>query len=144
LGPPCEIHQWYNDILTSIQNGSKHPWGADIEVSNASSNFDNFISTGMKKSLLTAMHDHGFCCEKRKKQKYVCRLVFKQGLHTWNICPLLVILFKLENVAKKQHADVRAYPVDKDTIAMLNTPNNALVGEFIHQHPMGLIVWEQT
>jgi hypothetical protein len=34
--------------------------------------------------------------------------------------------------------------VDKDTIEMLNTPNNALVGEFIHQHPMGPTVWEQT
>ncbi len=27
---------------------------------------------------------------------------------------------------------------------MLNAPNNALIGEFIHQHPMGPIVWEQT
>ncbi len=34
--------------------------------------------------------------------------------------------------------------MDKDTIAMLNASNNALVGEFIHQHPMGAIVWEQT
>jgi hypothetical protein len=45
---------------------------------------------------------------------------------------------------KKQHADVRAYPVDEDTIAMLNTPNNALIGQFIHQHPMEPIVREQT
>jgi hypothetical protein len=22
---PCEIHQWYNDILHSVQHGSKHP-----------------------------------------------------------------------------------------------------------------------
>ncbi len=44
---------------------------------------------------------------------------------------------------KKQTADVQVYPVDKDTIAMLNAPNNALVGEFIHQHPIGSIVWEQ-
>ncbi len=22
---PCEIHQWYNDILSSVQHGSKHP-----------------------------------------------------------------------------------------------------------------------
>ncbi len=34
--------------------------------------------------------------------------------------------------------------MDKDTIAMLNVPNNALVGEFKHQHPMEPIVWEQT
>jgi hypothetical protein len=27
---------------------------------------------------------------------------------------------------------------------MLNASNNALVGEFIHQHPMVSIVWEQT
>jgi hypothetical protein len=45
---------------------------------------------------------------------------------------------------KKQHADVQAYPVDEDTITMLNAPNNALIGKFIHQHPMGHIVWEQT
>jgi hypothetical protein len=50
----------------------------------------------------------------------------------------------LENIAKKQYADVRAYPVDKNTIAILNSPNNALIGEFIHQHPMGPIEWEQT
>jgi hypothetical protein len=49
----------------------------------------------------------------------------------------------LENIAKKQHADVQAYPVDEHTIAILNAPNNALIGEFIHQHPMGPIVWEQ-
>jgi hypothetical protein len=45
---------------------------------------------------------------------------------------------------KKQHADVGAYPMDECTIAMLNAPNDALIGEFIHQHPMGPIVWEQT
>ncbi len=67
----------------------------------------------------------------------MCRLVFKRGLHTWNTCPLLIILFRLENIAKKQHAYVRAYPMDGDTIAMLNTPNNAMIGKFIHQHPMG-------
>ncbi len=47
-------------------------------------------------------------------------------------------------VAKKQHADVQAYPMDKDTIGMLNAPNNALIGKFIHQHSMGPIIWEQT
>jgi hypothetical protein len=56
-------------------------------------------------------------------------------------CPLLVILFRSKKDARKQHADVRAYPVDKDTIAILKAPNNALIGEFIHQHPMGPIVW---
>ncbi len=45
---------------------------------------------------------------------------------------------------KKKHADVQAFPMDEDTIAMLNAPNNALIGQFIHQHPMGPIIWEQT
>jgi hypothetical protein len=45
---------------------------------------------------------------------------------------------------KIQHADVRAYPVDEDTIAMLNAPNDALISKFIHQHSVGPIVWEQT
>jgi hypothetical protein len=74
----------------------------------------------------------------------MCCLVFKRGLHTWNTCPLLNILFRLKNIAKKQHVDTQAYPVDEDTIAMLNAPNNALIGKFIHQHHMGPIVWEQT
>ncbi len=68
------------------------------------------------------MHGHGFCCEKGKKGKNMCRLMFKQGLHTQNTCPLLIILFRSENIAKKQHVDVQAYPVDEDTIAMLNAP----------------------
>jgi hypothetical protein len=34
----------------------------------------------------------------------------------------------LENIAKKHHADVQAYPIDEDTIAMLNASNNALIG----------------
>ena len=35
------------------------------------------------------------------------------------------------------------FPMDEDTIAMLNAPNNALIGQFIRQHPMGPIIWEQ-
>jgi hypothetical protein len=42
----------------------------------------------MKKSILTGIHGHGFCCEKGKKEKLMCCLVFKQGLHAWNTCPL--------------------------------------------------------
>ncbi len=53
-------------------------------------------------------------------------------------------IFRMESIAKKQHADVRAYPMDEHIIAMLNASNNALIGKFIHQHPMGPIVWEQT
>jgi hypothetical protein len=45
---PCEIHQWYNDLLSSVEHGSKHPRGADIKVPNASFDFDDFISIGMK------------------------------------------------------------------------------------------------
>jgi hypothetical protein len=81
---------------------------------------------------------------KGERGKYMCHLVFKQALHTLNTCPLLIILFRLENIAKKQYADVQAYPVDKDTIAMLNAPNRALIDQFIHKHPMGPIIWEQT
>jgi hypothetical protein len=98
---PCDIHQWYNDILSSVEHGSKRPQDADLKVQNASSNYDDFISIGMKKSILMSMHGHGFCCEKGKKEKYMCRLVFKQGLHTWNTCPLLIILFRLEKNSKK-------------------------------------------
>jgi hypothetical protein len=31
-------------------------------------------------------------------------------------------------VAKKQRADIHARPLDKDTVAMLNAPNDALAG----------------
>ncbi len=51
---------------------------------------------------------------------------------------------QIGKLANKLHADVQAYPNDEDTIAMLNAPNNALIGIFIHQHPMGPIVREQT
>ncbi len=105
---PCDIHQWYNDILSSVEHGSKCPRGADIKVPNASSNYDDFISIGMKKSILTGMHGHRFCCEKGKKKKYMCCLVFKRGLHTWNTCLLLmrltkctlsqIVLFKLDMI----------------------------------------------
>jgi hypothetical protein len=40
---PCDIHQWYNDILSSVEHGSKCPQGADIKV-----HYDGFISIGMK------------------------------------------------------------------------------------------------
>ncbi len=65
---PCVINQWYNDLLFSVEHGSKRPRGADIKVPDASSNYDNFISIEMKKSILTGMHGHGFCCEKGEKE----------------------------------------------------------------------------
>ncbi len=98
---PCDIHQWYNDILSSVKHGSKQPRGADRKIPDASSNYEDFLSIGMKKSILTNMHGHRFCCEKGKRGKYICHLVFKQGLHKLETCPPLIVLFRLENIAKK-------------------------------------------
>ncbi len=81
---PCDIHQWYNDIFSSVEHCSKRPRGADTKVPNAFSNYEDFISIGMKKSVLTGMQRQGFCCEKGKRGKYMCHLVFKRGLHTQN------------------------------------------------------------
>ncbi len=53
---PCSIHQWYNEILSSVKHGSKRPQDADIKVSDASSNYEDFIFVGMKKSILSNMH----------------------------------------------------------------------------------------
>ena len=74
---PPNIHQWYNDTITTIQHGTKHPRAADMDVPDASSDYIVFLHIGMKKSLLTGMHGHGFCCKKGKKGKYMCCLVFK-------------------------------------------------------------------
>jgi hypothetical protein len=41
----------------------------DIKVPNASSNYDDFISIGMKNSILAGIHGHGFCFEKGKRGK---------------------------------------------------------------------------
>ncbi len=46
--------------------------------------------------------------------------------------------------SKKTTCRCTSFPVDEDIIAMLNAPNNALIGKFIRRHPMGPIVWEQT
>jgi hypothetical protein len=73
---PPEIHQWYNDILASNEYGSKHPWGANMEVPDASSNCISVVYVGMKKSVLMGMHGHGFCCKKGKNGEYMCCLVF--------------------------------------------------------------------
>ncbi len=43
---PCDIHQWYNDILSSVEHGSKQPQGADIKVPDASSNYEDFFLLG--------------------------------------------------------------------------------------------------
>jgi hypothetical protein len=46
---PCDIHQCYNDIPSSVEHGGKRPQGADVKVPNASSNYEDFISIVMKK-----------------------------------------------------------------------------------------------
>ncbi len=46
---PCDIHQWYNDILSSVKHGSKRHQVADIKVPDASSNYEDFTSIGIKK-----------------------------------------------------------------------------------------------
>jgi hypothetical protein len=56
----------------------------------------------------------------------------------------MIILFKSENVEKKQRADVQGRPLDKDTLAMLNAPNDTLSGALKQQHLIGPIVWEPT
>ncbi len=55
---PCDIHQWYNDIPSSVEHDRKCPRGADIKVPNASSNYEDSISIGMKRSILRDMHGH--------------------------------------------------------------------------------------
>ena len=42
-------HLAQHDILSSVEHGSKQPQGADIKVPDASSNYEVFISIGMKK-----------------------------------------------------------------------------------------------
>jgi len=141
---PTEIHKWYNDIVSLIKPGEKHPRAADIKVRDAHSCYTDFLHSVMKKSVLLGMHGHGFSCEKGNKGKYMCRLVFKRGLHNEKTCPLLVILYRSENVEKKRKADVQSFSMDEHTIKLMKTPTNALFGEFKQQHPMGPVIWEQT
>jgi hypothetical protein len=98
----------------------------------------------MKKSLMWGLHGHGFLCKKGKKGKFMCCLAFKQGIHDGKTCVFIIILFKSEDIEKKPCADVQAFPTDNNTVAMLNTPNDALTGTLKEQHPIGPIVWEQT
>jgi hypothetical protein len=48
---PPNIHQWYKDTIATIQYGTKHPWVADVDVPDASSDYIVFLHIGMKKSL---------------------------------------------------------------------------------------------
>ncbi len=90
------------------------------------------------------MHGHGFCCEKGEKRKIHVLLSVQTRTSYMEHLSSSGYTIQVGKHCKKQDADIRAYPVDKDTIAKLNAPNNSLIGEFIHQHPMGPIVWEQT
>ncbi len=84
-----------------------------------------------------------FPAKKAKNEKYMCRLVFKRGLHNGKTCLLLVILFRSENVKKKIKAGVCSFPLDKHTIKLMKTPSDALTGELKQKHSMGPVVWEQ-
>ncbi len=106
---PPNIQQGYKDTIATIQYGTKRPRAADMDVPDASSDYIVFLYIGMKKSLLMGMHGHGFCCEKGKKGKYMCHLVLKQGLHKEKTCAILIILFKLENVAKNSMQTYKPY-----------------------------------
>ncbi len=77
-----------------IKPGEKRPQAADIEVPDASLCYTDFVGIAMKKSLWLGMHGHGFSCKKGKKGKYMCRLVFKRGLHNGKTCLLLIILWE--------------------------------------------------
>ena len=114
-----------------------------MEIPDPSCDYIEFCLIGEKQSALNNMHGHGFACEHGVKGKHMCRLVFKRGLHTMKTCPLIIKLFRSENVEKKQRADVQGRPLDKDTFEMMNTPNDALSGKLKQQHPTGPIVWEQ-
>ncbi len=71
---PPAIHKWYNDIISLIKPGEKHPRAADIGVPDTSLYYTDFVDIAMKKSLWLGMHGHGFFCEKGifQKGKYMC------------------------------------------------------------------------
>jgi hypothetical protein len=81
---------------------------------------------------------------KRRKRKIHVSLNVQIRTSYLEHLSLFLLYYSGWKHCKKQHADIQDYHVGEDTIAMLNAPNNALIGEFIHQHPMGPIVWEQT
>ena len=45
---------------------------------------------------------------------------------------------------KRKKAGVHSFPLDEHTIELMNTPTDALTGEFKQQHSMGPVIWEQT
>jgi hypothetical protein len=140
---PPTINKWYNYTIATSQHGTKRPWAADIDVPHTSS--DDIVFLCWDEEILINRYARSWILlQEEKKGKDMCCLDFKQGLHKRKTCAVLIILFKSENIAKKQCADIQAIPLDKDTVTMLNAPNDALAGApKQQQHPMGLIVWEQ-
>ena len=112
-----------------------------MEILDPSCDYTEFGLIGEKKSALTYMHGRGFSCEHGIKGKYMCHLVFKQELHKKKTCPLSIILFKSENVKKKQCAKVQGRPLNKDILTILNTPCDALSGKLMRQHSAGPILF---
>jgi hypothetical protein len=43
---PPNIHQWYNNTIATIQQGTKRPWAADMDVPDASSDYNVFCTLG--------------------------------------------------------------------------------------------------
>ena len=62
-----------------------------MEVPDASIDYVSFIFIGMKKSSMWGLHGHGFSCKKGKKGKFMCRMVFKQGIHDGKTCVFIII-----------------------------------------------------
>jgi hypothetical protein len=62
-----------------------------MEVPDALVDYATFIFIGMKKSSMWGLHGHGFSCEKGKKGKFLCCLVFKQEIHKEKTCVFIII-----------------------------------------------------
>ena len=43
---PPNIHQWYNDTIATIQQGTECPWAADMDVPDASSDYIVYFTLG--------------------------------------------------------------------------------------------------
>ncbi len=142
---PCDIHQWYNDILSSVEHGSKQPRSADIKVPDASSNYEDFISIWMNK-----IHTNGYAWswvllwEGKKGKIHVLFSVQTRSSYMEHLSPSDYTIQIGKHCKKTTCKYLSLSHGWRYTIAMLNAPNNALIGQFIHQHPMGPIIWEQT
>ncbi len=100
---PLDIHKWYNDIISSIKPGEKHPRAADIGVPDASLYYTEFVDIAIEKSLCLGMHGHGFSCKKgkNKKGKHMCRLVYSREDFTMERS-VFFSLFYLDQKSQKE------------------------------------------